>query len=176
MQYPSIEGTIQAIQEQGLPVFMVGYQFHLRALMLLADVETGFISPNIEHYGQLIETLKKYFPERSNLDFSQGLILLNDNSNNILFLIMSMYHWQACKHGLAGYCTESSKLYRIYIRKHKGQLPPQFLNALDVIQLTALRAQLKRQDEAIRFLKETVDSVLVPKNNAKKLSQGRAQA
>lgn len=174
--YPNIESTIEALRDQGLPVFMVGYQFHLRALMLLADVDTGFISPHVEQFGQLVETLKKYFPEQAEMDFSQGIILLNNNTNNMLFLMMAMYHWQACNKGLPGYSKEACKLYRIYSKKHKGELPPQFINNLELEELISLKATLKRQDESIRFLKDMVDSVLVPINNAKRLAEGKAQA
>jgi hypothetical protein len=173
---PHIENSIQAVELQGLPVFEVGCQFHLRALMMLSNLDYGFVSPQTEHYSDIVETLKKYFPDKASVNTAQGLILLTSRKESTLQLIMALYHWKAFTSGLPGYSESASRLYRVVQKRYRGRLPHEFMAVLSTEDLMALRARMKREEESLAFLRETLDRVVIPKNNAGRLSQGQAEA
>lgn len=174
--YPNIQASLDAIETHGLPVFEVACQFHLRALMLLSNVDYGFISPEVPHYTDLVETLKKYFPDKEHVNYSQGLILLNAKGDIVLHMLMAIYHWKAYINGLPGYSEAACRLSRMVEKRYKGMLPPKFLESLTIEELTDLRARMKRDEEAIIFLRHIMNRVLIPKNNAKHFVEGKAQA
>lgn len=173
--FPNLTASIAAVETEGLPIFEVACQFHLRALMMLSNVDYGYISPHIPHYADFIETLKKYFPEKSGIDYTQGLILLNSSKESVLVLIMALYHWKAYVNGLSGYSETASRLHRITQKRYRSSLPPSFLSGLSTEELYELRARMKREEESLSFLRDTMNRVVIPKNNAQRFAKGQAE-
>ena len=173
--FPNLTASISEVETEGLPIFEIACQFHLRALMMLSNVDYGYISPHIPHYSEFVETLKKYFPSKANIDYSQGLVLLNSSKESVLVLIMALYHWKAYVNGLAGYSETASRLHRISQKRYRSSLPASFLAGLSTEDLFELRARMKREEESLSFLRETMNRVVIPKNNAQRFSEGKAE-
>ena len=174
--YPDLNKSYLAIEAAGLPVVFVEYQFHLRAMMILAKADPGFIPPTLQHYNDLVDTLLKYYPEKANLDFSKGLLLVTGKNNHLVTLVHDVFHWQAFCNGLEGYSERSYRLYRVFVKKYKGELTPKFIDSLTLEDLNALRAAIFRYEESLGFLQTIIDKILIPKNNSALLSKGEAQA
>ena len=174
--YPDLDKTYKAIQHAGLPVIFVEYQFHLHAAMMLAKVDPGFIPPTLLHYKDLVQTLLKYFPDKAQLDFSKGMLIVTGKNNHLVTLIHDVFHWQAFCNGLEGYSERSYRLYRVFAKKYKGQLTPKFMDSLTLDDLQALRAAIFRYEESLGSLQNIIDKILIPKNNARRLSNGQAEA
>lgn len=174
--FPNVEGLLNTVQTLGLPVLVKGPEFQLKLSLLMLGAQPGFIPPTLRKYDLIVDTLKKYFPHKAHLDFTQGVLVVPKDGNQYTFLTYHLYHWTAFKHGLSGYDALAKSLYDRYVKRHGGKLHADMLEGLDINQVVRLRAAIRRDREAMEFVQTMLDGVFIPRNNAKLIEKGQAQA
>jgi hypothetical protein len=174
--FPDTKRLAQKAESLGVPVLHHEAAFQLKLSLLLLGTQPGFISPLLPRYNELVDTLKKFVPENAHCNFSNGVILLLKDTHNFTWLAYQFYHWLGFQSGLGGYQHEAQKLYETFNRKYHGKLNPQFLECLNTEQAVLLRLAIRRDREALQFIRHVMHEVFVPLNNAKLLEKGEAQA
>jgi len=174
--FPDTKRLSERAESMGIPVLQPEAGFHLKLSLLLLGAQPGFIAPSLPRYTELVDTLKKFVPEKTDYDFSNGVILLLKDTHNFTWLCYQFYHWLAFQSGLGGYQHEAQKLYNTFNRKFHGKLNPRFLEGLNVDQAVLLRLAIRRDKEAMQFIRHLMHEVFVPLNNGKLLDKGEAQA
>jgi hypothetical protein len=175
--FPDNKAFTNCIEALGVPVVIhTQSKFRLKLCMKLAGMELGYNSPLLKNYTQFIQVLKTFCPYQSHMDYSAGVILILDEGNYFPFLIGQLYHALAYQAGLPGYHDRALKLYRTFERRYRCQLNPKFLSKLSTEDKIQLRFAVRREKESINLIQSSVMEIFVPKNNAKLLESGEAQA
>lgn len=174
--YPDVPMLADVIESEGLPVLQHGPDMQLKLMLLIVGAEPGFIAPTLPKYADFVKSLKKIFPHKAHLDFSNGVLLALDDMNHYTFLAYHFYHWMAYRRGFKGYQPEAQKLYTLFSRKFNGQLHPKLLENLSFEETDLLKIAIRRDKEALQFVRHLVHQVFIPGNNAKLLETGEAQA
>lgn len=174
--YPELETLLATIESMGLPVISNGPEFQIKLSLMLVGGQPGFIPPTLPRYAEFVDAMKTYQPEKASMDFSNGLLLLTKNTRNFTFLAYQFYHALAFQNGLDGYQHTARKLYDVFNRKYGGQLHPKFLENLDQEETAQLRLAIRRDREALQFIRQILNEIFIPANNGKLLDSGNAQA
>ncbi len=175
--YPDTDALIAIIEDMGLPVITAkSSDFQLKLSIMVVGSHPGFIAPTLHKYETFIDALKKHMPTKAHLDFSKGVIIAFENKNLFTFLTYHFYHWMAYQQGLPGYEEKARKFYNTFNIKYNGRLHPDFLEKLDYDETSMLRMAIRRDKEALQFVKHLLDAVFIPLNNGKLLDKGQAQA
>lgn len=174
--FPDVEVLLSKVQTLGLPVLAKGPGFQLRLSLVMLGAQFGFIPPTLRKYDLIVDTLKKYFPHKAHLDFSQGVLVVPKDGYQYTFLTYHLYHWAVFKQGLPGYDAVAKSLYDRHVKRHGGKLHPDMLEGLAIDEVVRLRAAIRRDREALEFVQTMLDTVFIPRNNAKLIEKGQAQA
>jgi len=175
--FPDNQAFTNCIEALGVPVIVKAQsRYRLKLCMKLAGMELGYNSPLLKNYSKFIQVLKSFCPYQAHMDFSAGVILILDEGNYFPFLIGQLYHALAYQAGLPGYDDRALKLYRTFERRYRCQLNPKFLSKLSLDDKLQLRFAVRREKESINLIETSVMEIFVPKNNAKLLESGEAQA
>jgi len=175
--FPDNAAFINCVEALGIPVITeCTSPWRLKLCMKLASMDFGYNAPMLKGYTRFVQVLKAFCPYHTNVDFSRGVIILLEEGNHFPFLTSQFYHALAYQIGLQGYSDTACKLYRQFERKYHCQLNPKMLSKLSYEEGLQLRYAIRRERESLNFLKSMVLEVFIPKNNAKLLESGEAQA
>lgn len=174
--FPNYEMLLDHLADSGVPVLYDLPEVQMTMILKLLGLEAGFIAPTSEHYHHLVQFFKKHLKGSTDEDFSQGLILLLKTDKHYAALFHAFYHWCAFHAGLPGYDSVGRKLYYAFNHKHQSQLNPKFLNNLSAEQTDALKMAIRRDKEALQFMRKLMHEVIVPGNNSKLIEGGTARA
>jgi hypothetical protein len=174
--YPDVEALIQAIEATGLPVISKVPALQCKFSLMLIGEQPGFIMSSANKYEDFIKALVKHVPEKAYMDYSEGVLVTLKDGLHYAFLTYHFYHWMAYKHGLEGYDPVGRKLFETFNRKYHGQLHPKFLEKLNYQEAGLLKMAIRRDREALQFVRHILHEVFIPANNGKLLDKGEAQA
>ena len=76
---------------------------------------------------------------------------------------------------MKGYCDRSQRLYREFWGKNQGRIG-QEVYKMKADDMRALKAAINRDLEALQFLKDIADEILIPAKQARHISRGQASA
>ncbi len=174
--YPEIELLRISIEDLGIPVIHQGPEMQIKLSAMMVGAQPGFVPPTLTKYDDFIKSICKYCPARADMDFSGGLLLVLREDYHFASLAYHFYHAMAYRAGLQGYQDKALKLYATFNRKYNSQLNPQFLEKLDLEESTLLKLAIRRDREALQFVRHILNEVYIPVNNARLIEKGKAQA
>lgn len=174
--YPDVDALIARIEEKGLPVLASLPELQAKFALTLIGEQPGFIPPEAYKYEEFIHSMTRHARNKAHQDYSRGVIIALKDCRHFAFLTYHFYHWMAYRAGLEGYDVRGRKLFDTFNRKYQGQLHPKFLEKLDYTQTYLLKMAVRRDKEAMQFVRHVLHEVFIPKNNAKLLESGEAQA
>lgn len=174
--YPNLNMLIRKIESNGLPVIIKGPQIQLKLAMMVVGAQLGFISPDLPKYNEFVEHVKRYLPEKSGMDFSNGMLIALKDNDHFPFVAYHFYHALAFQNSLAGYEYRARQLYSIFVKKYHSKLDPKFMDGLDKEETDMLKMAIRRDKEALQFLRHLLHEVFIPVNNSKLIEKGQAQA
>ncbi len=161
-----LPGLLLAIQATGTPVVVVtGLQAGAVQLGLMSmGLSVGFIPPdNTERYDRLIQLVQGHCADQllDTTDWQHGMFVLVPGLLTIHYVAHQLHHWLGCKAGLTGYDWEQQKAFREFQTRYKGT----FTAAVDKrgpAFLRALQHPLRREIDAIAFVKTVTEEILSP--------------
>lgn len=174
--FPHVGAFTREIETLGLPIITASSDLQVKLALLVTGSNAGLIFPDTEKYDKLVQHLRKHFPEKENCDYTHGVMILYKDSVQFSILAYELYHWFSWRNGLKGYTRRSRELYEVFNQKHQSQLPSSFLDKLSSSDTQALKLAIRRDREALQFLRQLMDEVFIPGNNARMLEDGEAQA
>ncbi len=174
--YPDTDQLVEKIEASGIPVITKTPEMQLKFSMMLVGVQLGFVAPNIPKYDLFVENLKKYLPEKAHMDFSKGMIIVFKDNYEFSYVTYQFYQWSTYHRGLPGFEPQARKLFEIFARKYNYVMQPKFLESLDAEETALLRQAIRREKEAVAFIRHLLHEVFIPANNARLLESGDAQA
>jgi hypothetical protein len=181
--YTNPQSLADFIEQQQTPVYQLHGFFQTFCLWALG-FEPGFIPPATGLRYQLLQRffqLHTYFypqekqTQKSNCHFHHGVFVLTRPLFTVGFISHQLHHWLAFRSGMRGYCDRSQSLYRKFWSENQGLIGSEVykMKAKDIL---ALKAAINRDLEALQFLKQIADEILIPAKQARQISQGKASA
>ena len=174
--YPEQENLVAAIEANGIPVVTDGPQLQLQLMLMVLGIQPGFVSPTFKRYDKLVSTLKSIFPEKAHMRFNKGLIICTKDTYHYAFLTYHFHHALSFEHRLDGYQDEAQTLYHQFINEFGGSIYGGFFETLSLKEARMLKLAIRREREALSFIRSVMHEVFVPINNGKLFSGGQAQA
>ena len=174
--YPAQENLVAMIESHGIPVVTDGPQLQLQLMLMVLGIQAGFVSPTFKRYEKLVNTLKSIFPEKAKMNFSKGLIICTKDTYHYAFLTYHFHHALSFEHRLDGYQDEAQTLYHQFINEFGGSIYGGFFDTLSVKEARMLKLAIRREREALSFIRSIMHEVFVPINNGRLFSGGTAQA
>jgi hypothetical protein len=176
--YRDPEALIAIIEAQHTPVYLLnGPKAALIPIVLgVMGFQPGYLPPMPENkrYRALLRLLAHVEP-KPGCRFDHGLFVLTPSMTRVGYLAHQLHHWLACKSGLPGYGELDQQLYKVFWEKHQGVIGAE-IETMSVDQIVSLKHAINRDMEALRFIREVMEEILVPANQAGKLSTGTANA
>jgi hypothetical protein len=171
------------IEQHGTPVYVCSTLSLSNLCLRLLGFDPGFIPPSGDRRYRLLCRflsiqsrfhLKRKQGEKANCHAKHGVFVLTRPLFTIGFISHQLHHWLAARSGMQGYCDLSQRLYREFWNK-SGRLGPEVLK-MKPEEILALKAAINRDLEALQFLKEIANEVLIPAKQARRISAGKASA
>lgn len=172
------------IERHQTPVYVFGRGLLQHFCLWALGFEPGFIPPAKGRRYQLLQQFLKlqarFQPkpkqgDRINCHFNHGVFVLTRPLFTVGFISHQLHHWLAFRSGMRGYCERSQQLYRKFWNENNGQIGPEVYK-MKAEDLLALKAAINRDMEALEFLKEIANEVLIPAKQARHISKGKASA
>lgn len=167
------------IQSQGTPVYLLPGGPLPELLLKILGFQPGFLLPDqTRAFTWLTLLLRGYDRLRQRppqSDFSGGVLVLSQRLCTMPFLSHQLHHWLAFRSGMTGYCLRARRLYKRFWDEHQGRVGQEAYK-MGVEDILALKAAIARDLEALQFLKNIANEVLIPAKQAKRLNQGSASA
>lgn len=173
------------IERHDTPVFVFDNSFICGLTLAVLGFEPGYIPPAEGKRYELLQKalkteakflhLKGTMGEKSNCHFEHGVFVLTRPLFTVGFLSHQLHHWLAFRSGMRGYSEQSQKLYKKFWSEQNGVLGAEVYD-MTVEEMVALKAAINRDLEALLFLKEIANEILIPAKQAQRLSHGTASA
>ncbi len=176
------------IERHETPVYVLRGGLIVQFILWLMGLETGFIpqvAPKqcnaLRRFLTLWDCLRlnrrhhQTRNRRGHSDWPHGLFILTRPLFTTGFLSHQLHHWLAYRAGLEGYSDRSRRLYKQFWGQQRGVLGSA-LYTMDLDDVLALKAAVRRDLEALRFLRAISEEVLIPAKQAKHISDGNASA
>lgn len=183
--YRTPEALKGFIEENGTPVYIIPKGMFSSFQAFITMKQLGFSygytpkpssDKGIAAYRKLVFWLTRhenqsliYFDETR---FEQGVMILQAAQFNVPFLSHQLHHWMACRAGLAGYSEQAQRLYEKFWKDHNGQVSHALLKNMDTQDIIDLKQAINRDMEALKFLRQMVEEVFTPANQAKSQLSG----
>lgn len=182
--YTNPELLADFIQRHQTPVYVFhGNLLHSFCLWMLG-FEPGFIPPQSGLRYQLLQRflgmqtqfhLKGSQVRPSSCHFNHGVFVLTRPLFTVGFISHQLHHWLAFRSGMKGYSDRSQQLYRQFWTRNQGRIGQEAYK-MKAEDIRALKAAINRDLEALQFLKEIADEILIPAKQARRISKGKASA
>jgi hypothetical protein len=169
------------IESHGTPVYILPGGPLPQLLLKTLGLEPGFILPDhspqfralqklLEHYQPLGGTVR---PDART--FQNGVFVIPRRLFSMGFLSHQLHHWLAFRSGMDGYCPRARRLYKRFWQEQQGKIGKEVYK-MDVEDILALKAAIARDVEALQFLKNIANEVLIPARQARRIPNGTASA
>lgn len=169
------------IESHGTPVYILPGGPIAHIVLKALGLEPGFILPDqssqfrglqkfLEQFTPLDKTSKSEIP-----GFQHGVFVIPKRLFTVGFLSHQLHHWLAFRSGMAGYCPRARQLYKRFWNEQQGKIGREVYK-MDVEDILALKAAIARDLEALQFLKNIANEVLIPARQAKRITHGTASA
>lgn len=182
--YTSPDSLANFIQRHQTPVYVFqGKLLHSFCLWLLG-FEPGFIPPRAGLRYRLLQRFlgmqsrfsqKETQGQTTGFHFDHGVFVLTQPLFTVGFISHQLHHWLAYRSGMKGYSDRSQQLYRDFWGKNQGRIG-QEVYKMKAEDMRALKAAINRDLEALQFLKEIADEILIPARQARRIPHGKASA
>ena len=180
------------IAAQGTPVYMLNDRFIPgttgRLSLRLLGFDPGFIAVrDTAAYEKLCRLLRHHTTQRFFLNmsrthhlttpdaFENGVLILSPSQVNVAFLSHQVHHWLAYKSGLKGYSLEEQVAYQKFWHQHNGQLNMRMLQRMSIEEIYQLKNAINRDLEALKFLRQIINEVIVPSRQGRALIENSRQ-
>ncbi len=169
------------IESQGTPVYILPGGPIPQIVLKTLGLEPGFILPDQSpQFRALQKLLERYTPLGSTVkpdsqDFQHGVFVIPKGLFTMGFLSHQLHHWLAFRSGMDGYCPKARRLYKRFWNDQQGKIGREVYK-MDVEDILALKAAIARDLEALQFLKNIANEVLIPARQAKRITYGTASA
>jgi hypothetical protein len=172
------------IEQHRTPVYVCSNQFVSNLCLRLLGFEPGFIPPSDDRRYRILCRLlamqsrfhlKGKQGDKASCHVRHGVFVLTRPLFTVGFVSHQLHHWLAYRSGMQGYCEQSQRLYREFWNKSHGRLGKEVFK-MKPEEILALKAAINRDLEALQFLKEIANELLIPAKQARRISHGRASA
>jgi hypothetical protein len=167
------------IESHQTPVFVLEHWLLGGGPLAALGYEPGFITPGQGRRFQMLQKLLQAQGKRlgqhaaSDDALSNGLphgvIVLTRPLFTVGYLSHQLHHWLAFRAGMPGYSDRAQQLYRQFWQKQNGSLG-QEVYKMSAEDLMALKAAINRDMEALQFLKTITNEVIIPAQQARRVS------
>ncbi len=170
------------IERLNTPVYVVHNALLSNFVLWLLGFEPGFIPPVsgkryqwlqqfLKFQANLSSHLKGYQGDKTNCRFDHGVFVLTRPLFTVGFLSHQLHHWLAFRSGMRGYSERSQTLYKKFWNEQQGLLGAEVYD-MSVEDMQALKAAINRDLEALLFLKNIANEILIPAKQAKRMPFG----
>lgn len=160
------EKLLEWLEQKGVVVHCLEKGTTLAATAALTSLgyQPGFIPPSESNTFKFLVGTLGFMGQDVNRARQHGVMLLTPNLNKIGFTVHQVYHWMAYKAGLPGYSDKAQHLFRRYFDKDAMTTLPAALE-LPIEQLVQLRHAVRREINALLFVREVSSEMLAPVQN-----------
>lgn len=172
------------IEGHGTPVVVLQHNLLPCLVMWLLGVEPGFIPPSsgwrYELLGKGLALYERTFHqtghqgEFNGRQLEHGVFILTRPLFTVGYISHQLHHWLAFRSGMTGYSDRAQQLYRKFW-DNNGVIGKEVYK-MSLADMSALRSAINRDMEALKFLQDIASEILVPANQAKRISNGTASA
>jgi hypothetical protein len=156
------EAILAWLNKQGVPVLLLDTgSVALSAALNALGYQPGFIPPTDAKAFFVLTQAAGLLGQSRELAKRNGLIVLTPQLNKIGFLSHQLFHWMAYKASLPGYDDEAQRLYRQYFDRNTMETLPQAFD-LSVEKIAKLRHAVRREIDALSFVRQLSQQVLTP--------------
>lgn len=169
------------IQSHGTPVYVLPGGPIPHIVLKALGLEPGFLLPDQSpQFRGLQKLLERYTPlgcseKSASQAFQHGVFVIPQGLFTMGFLSHQLHHWLAFRSGMDGYCPRARRLYKRFWKEQQGKIGREVYK-MDVEDILALKAAIARDLEALQFLKNIADEVLIPARQARRITYGTASA
>ncbi len=173
--YRSPDSLASFIERHQTPVYMLKGRLICGLVLAILGYEPGFIAPAEGRRYRLLERFLRMYNAKPHCEFKHGVFVLTRPLFTVGFISHQLHHWLAYRSGMAGYSDKSQLLYKKFWNENNGVIG-QEVYKMKVEDMVALKAAINRDLEALLFLKEIANEVLIPAKQARRISHGTASA
>lgn len=173
--YRSPDSLASFIERHQTPVYMLKGRLICGLVLAILGYEPGFIAPAEGRRYRLLERFLRLYNGKPHCEFKHGVFVLTRPLFTVGFISHQLHHWLAYRSGMAGYSDKSQQLYKKFWNENNGVIG-QEVYQMKVEDMVALKAAINRDLEALLFLKEIANEVLIPAKQARRISHGTASA
>lgn len=171
--YKKPEELAACIEKQGTPVYVVRKGFIIHWLLFFLGFEPGFIPATVQKRYQF---LLRFLEKKSGCTFENGLFIMTKPLFTVGFIAHQLHHWIAFCSGLPGYAEKDQALYRNFWEKKHGVITTADAEQMSADEIIRLKNAINRDLEAMKFMKQLINELFAPANQAGSLSKGTATA
>lgn len=173
--YRSPDSLASFIERHQTPVYMLKGRLICGLVLAVLGFEPGFIPPTEGRRYRILERLLRMYNRKAHCEFTHGVFVLTQPLFTVGFISHQLHHWLAFRSGMAGYNDRSQQLYHKFWNEQNGIIGQEVYH-MKVEDMVALKAAINRDLEALLFLKEVANEVLIPAKQARRISHGTATA
>lgn len=165
------EQVLDWMQDQGLPVYCIeNAVLAATAVLNTMGYQPGFIPPGQGNtYWLLLQGIGVSKAD-NRLARDNGLMVLTPKLRKIGFVAHQLFHWLAFQQGIPGYDEKAQQLFRHYFDKDNLTTLPQAME-LPVEEIVALRHAVRREIDALCFVRQLSQDVLSANQRHRQLQQ-----
>ena len=173
--YRSPEQLASFIERHQTPVYMVKGRLMIGVVLGLLGYEPGFIAPADDKRFRMLQRFLRLINPKAHCNFEHGVFVLTQELFTVGYISHQLHHWLAYRSGMTGYCERSQNLYKKFWNENNGVIGEE-IHSMKMEDMRALKAAINRDLEALLFLKEIANEVLIPARQGQRLSHGTASA
>lgn len=172
------------IERHQTPVYVLKNTLFANICMAILGVEPGFIPPTSKKsYQRLVGLLTSRFMQpllgrqsnKPHCHFEHGVFVVTPALFTVGFLSHQLHHWLAFRSGMQGYNERAQTLYKKFWNEQNGELGAEVAE-MSMDDMIALKAAINRDLEALKFLQDVAQDILIPAKQAKRFAEGSASA
>jgi hypothetical protein len=175
---------IEFIKANGTPACKLKHNRFNRFILSMLGFKQGFIAP--QPGNKRYQWLCKWLMTQQSSSFydtttlaalnQHGLFLFTEPTLTTPWLTYQMHHWTSFLSGCNGYSQEALSLFERFSKKPAILLDETLMESLSGDQIRSLKESIKREMEALIFLKTITDEVLLPAQHGRQVIRKRSVA
>lgn len=174
--YKNPEALAVFIERHQTPVYVLNASWLSNLTLAILGFEPGYIPPSSHKNYLRLEKFLRWQNPKADCHFEHGVFVLTKPLFTVGFISHQLHHWLSYRSGLHGYSDKSQALYKKFWNEQNGVIGSEVyqMKAEDML---ALKAAINRDLEALVFLREIANEILIPAKQAQRFTdKGSASA